>query len=75
MDAEIMYNLKTWGNNATQLSTYQIPEGTEGFIGQVQGGSGIQIYIPSASTTSGIQLIDQSTLFTTELKYISPALQ
>lgn len=75
IDAEIMYNLKKWGNNATQLSTYQIPEGTTGFIGPVEGGSGMQIYIPNAPGMSGIQLIDQSTLFTSELKFISPALK
>ena len=75
MDAEIMYNIKAWGNNATQLSTYQIPVGTRGFFGQVEGGSGMQVFIPGAQTMPGIQLIDQTTLFTSELKYISPALK
>ena len=63
-----MYNLNKWGNNATQLGTYSIPAGTRGFIGGVEGGSGVQIFIPN---TSGIQLLDRSTLFTSELKFIS----
>jgi hypothetical protein len=46
-----------------------------GFIGPVEGGTGMQIYIPGASSMQGVQLIDQSTLFTSELKYISPALK
>jgi len=28
MDAEMMYNLKAWGNNATELLEYRIPAGT-----------------------------------------------
>ena len=63
-----MYNLKAWRHNATQLSTYQIPERTTGFIGPVEGGSGVQIYIPGATTMPGIQLIDQSTLFNARIK-------
>jgi len=57
--------------SATTLSTYQIPAGTTGFIGPVAGGSGVQIFIPGAPTIPGIQLIDQSSLFSSELKYIS----
>ena len=71
LDAEVMYNINKWGNNATTLSTYQIPAGTTGFIGPVAGGSGVQIFIPGAPTIPGIQLIDQSSLFSSELKYIS----
>jgi RHS repeat-associated protein len=71
LDAEIMYNITKWGNNATTLSTYQIPAGTTGFIGPVEGGSGVQIFIPGAPTMPGVQLINQTSLFISELKYIS----
>jgi hypothetical protein len=69
LDAEMMYNIKMWENNATQLGTYNIPAGTRGFIDGVEGGSGVQIFIPN---TGGVRLLDQSTLFTLELKFISP---
>jgi RHS repeat-associated protein len=68
LDAEIMYNINKWGNNATQLSEHLIPAGTRGFIGGVEGGTGIQIFLPN---TMGVQLIDSSTLFTSELKFIT----
>ena len=63
-----MYNINKWGNNATQLSEYVIPAGTRGFIGGVEGGTGIQIFLPN---TTGVQLINSSTLFTSELKFIT----
>jgi hypothetical protein len=44
-----MFNINKWGNNATTLSTYQVPAGTTGFIGSVEGGSGVQIFIPGSS--------------------------
>ncbi|NJK91339.1 MAG: hypothetical protein HC904_05595 [Blastochloris sp.] len=69
MDAEMLYNLKLWGNNATELGVYRIPAGTRGFIGGVEGGAGTQIFVPN---TSGVQLLERSTLFTPELKFITP---
>ena len=32
LDAEMMYNIKMWGNNATQLGTYNIPAETVGRV-------------------------------------------
>ena len=69
LDAEIMYNLKVWGNNATELATYKIPTNTTIFIGKVEGGSGIQIFVPDLSK---IQLIDKASLITPEIKFITP---
>jgi RHS repeat-associated protein len=69
MDAEMMYNLKAWGNNATELLEYRIPAGTRGYIGPVHDGTGTQLFIPN---TKGVQLLDQSPLFIPELKFITP---
>jgi hypothetical protein len=40
-----------------------------GYIGSVQNGSGVQLFVPN---TNGVQLLDQSQLFISELKFISP---
>ena len=64
-----MYNLKAWGNNATELLEYRIPAGTRGYIGPVHNGTGTQLFIPN---TNGVQLLDQSSLFINELKFITP---
>jgi len=59
LDAEIMYNLKMWGNKATEVGTYNIPAGTRGFIGGVEGGTGTQIFIPN---TAEVSILNRTTL-------------
>jgi RHS repeat-associated protein len=46
-EAEGMYFLKEYGNNASQLTTATIKKGTQFAVGKVSNGTGIQIYIPS----------------------------
>jgi RHS repeat-associated protein len=75
MDAEELFNIKLWGNNATELHQYRIPAGTRGFIGGVEGGVGTQIFIPDAFNlinSGSIQYIDSAPLFIDELKFITP---
>jgi hypothetical protein len=72
MDAEELYNIKAFGNNATQVATYSIAQGTEVLIGPVNGGAGIQMWIPNPGSNPGIHLVDRAPLFTPETKYITP---
>jgi hypothetical protein len=46
IEAEDMLNIKMYGNNAEEITTYTIKKGTEFSYGKVGGGSGNQIFIP-----------------------------
>ena len=46
-EAELLYNLDMWGNNASQLSPATIKKGTQVAIGRVEGGTGIQVFLPT----------------------------
>ena len=52
-EAEDMLNIKMFGNNAEEVTTFTIKKGTEFSYGKVEGGSGDQIFIPKKLMNSG----------------------
>jgi hypothetical protein len=44
--AERLYNIVDFGNDAMEVSTYQIPKGSVVYVGKVAGGEGHQVFIP-----------------------------
>jgi RHS repeat-associated protein len=46
-EAEGMYNLAAYGNNASQMTTATIKKGTQIAIGRVEGGTGTQVFLPT----------------------------
>jgi hypothetical protein len=49
LDAEELYNIRKWNNNAHHLGVYKIKAGTEVYYGGVEGGVGNQFHIPNAN--------------------------
>jgi hypothetical protein len=71
MDAEELFNIKAWGNNAEQLGIFEIKPGLQAWQGGVKGGSGTQLYIPRELHSDFVKQIDTESLFVNELKWIT----
>ncbi|MGI8627297.1 MAG: hypothetical protein ACR2J5_12115 [Geodermatophilaceae bacterium] len=62
-DAEKMYNIAKWGNNAQVVSTYRLTQDTTMYVGDVAGGTGQQVLLPrGTSATSVFQQVGQEPL-------------
>ena len=46
-EAESMYNLAAYGNDASKMTSVTIKKGTQVAMGRVEGGTGTQIFLPS----------------------------
>ncbi|MDE2343780.1 MAG: hypothetical protein KGL63_10425, partial [Betaproteobacteria bacterium] len=71
MDAEELFNIKAWGNNAEQLGIFEVQPGLQAWQGGVNGGAGTQIYIPKDLQGQFIQQVGTQPLYTNELKWIT----
>ncbi len=71
LDAEELFNVKAWGNNAEQLAVFEVKPGLQAWQGGVNGGAGTQLYIPGDLQNKFIQQVDTQSLFTSELKWIT----
>jgi hypothetical protein len=63
LDAEIMTNIMTWGNNADKITTVRINPGLQAWQGGIQGGTGQQLMIPFRNHNQFIETIDVEPLF------------
>lgn len=64
LDAEIMFNIKTWGNNADILTINQIIKpGLSTWSGGVLNGTGRQLFIPSNIQGHFIRELDREYLY------------
>jgi hypothetical protein len=52
-EAESLYNIKKWGNEAESLTPVTIKKGTQFAIGNVEGGKGTQIFLPEFIQNKG----------------------
>lgn len=48
-NAEELYHLKEWGNNAEVVKTYTVTQDVNVYYGEVKGGSGEQVLFPQAN--------------------------
>jgi hypothetical protein len=71
MDAEIMSNIRVWGNNAEQLAVVEVLPGLRAWKGGVAGGAGQQVLIPTRLQNEYVRPISIEPLFINELKFIN----
>lgn len=63
LDAEELFNIKMWGNNADQLAIFDIKPGLQAWQGGVKGGAGTQLYIPKDVHADFVTQLDKELLF------------
>ena len=68
LDAEIMFDISRFGNNAQQLATYRLVSPGEFLNGGVAGGTGAQIWIPKDISGQFLERIGIEPLFVPALK-------
>lgn len=62
-DAEKLFNIAKWGNNADVVTTYRLTQDTTMYVGDVAGGAGRQALLPrGASPGSLFQQLGQEPL-------------
>lgn len=71
LDAEIMGNIKKWGNNEEQLAVFEVHPGLNTWRGGVAGGTGQQVYISKALQSQYVKQVSREPLFIDELKWIN----
>jgi YD repeat-containing protein len=71
LDAEELFNIKTWGNNAEQLGIFEIKPGLQALRGSVKGGTGTQLHIPREFHSEFVRPIGTEMLFTSEIKWVT----
>ncbi|MBI3686593.1 MAG: hypothetical protein HY241_04510 [Actinobacteria bacterium] len=62
-DADKLYNIVKWGNNADVVTTYRLTQDTTMYVGDVAGGTGRQALLPRGTDPGSIfAQIDQESL-------------
>jgi RHS repeat-associated protein len=53
-DADKLYNIAPWGNNADVVTTYRLTQDTTMYVGDVAGGTGRQALLPRGSSPESL---------------------
>ena len=71
LDAEILYNIRAWGNNAEQLAVVEISPGLKTWVGPVKNATGRQIFVPKNLHQEFVRQVETTKLFVSEKKWLN----
>jgi hypothetical protein len=71
LDAEMLANIRRYGNNADQLATIEVLPGLRTWQGGVASGAGEQIFIQRYLHSQYIRTVETEPLFISELKFMN----